>query len=584
MNYKETLNLPKTSFPMKANLPKREPEIQQAWKEMDVYGKMVEARRGAPSFILHDGPPYANGDIHLGTALNKILKDIIIKHRTMQGFLAPYVPGWDCHGQPIEHEVEKNLGLEKEGLDIMEVRKRCHEYAMRFVDRQSGQFQRLGILGDFDEPYLTLRHAYEATNIRVFAQLYENGLIYRGRKPIHWCPNCRTALAEAEIEYDDKTSHSIYVKFPVLEGLEGVPEDAGDVSMLIWTTTPWTLPANVAIAVHPEMDYALVWAGGESLIVGEPLLENVMEAIGVEGHNKLRSWKGSELVDVLTRHPWETRPSRVVTAEYVDFEVGTGMVHIAPGHGYEDYQVGLEFDLPMPMPVDDEGKFTDEVPLFAGQFIQDANQNIMQDLEERKLLLARVDIEHQYPHCWRCKKPVIFRATPQWFIAVDWNANGGTLRELAIKSLDRVEWIPGWNYKRMLGMLQMRPDWCISRQRSWGVPIPVFYCGDCGYEVINAGTLESIASIIEAKGSDSWFLLEPEEILGGSEPCSQCGSERLVKGHRHPGRMVRIGNKPRGGIETEGEPLMAGRPLPRRKRPASRLVPDFTAHCRWNIG
>lgn len=530
MNYKETLNLPKTDFPMRADLPKREPLIQGAWRDMDVYKKMIEARRGAPSFILHDGPPYANGDIHLGTALNKILKDIIIKYRTMQGFLAPYVPGWDCHGQPIEHEVEKKMGLEREQLDIMDIRRRCYEYAMLFVERQSGQFQRLGVLGDFANPYLTLRPAYEATNIRMFARLYEKGLIYRGRKPIHWCPRCKTALAEAEIEYAEKTSPSIYVKFPVLEGLKDIPAGAGDVSMVIWTTTPWTLPANVAIALHPEMDYALVKVGGEALIIGETLLMSVMQDLGIEDYEKLRTYRGRDLVGILTRHPWEERPTRVVSAEYVDFEVGTGAVHIAPGHGYEDYQVGLEFDLPMPMPVDDEGRFTSEAPLFAGQFIQDANLSILDNLEKRGLLLAMREVTHPYPHCWRCKKPVIFRATPQWFIAVDLAYGGRTLRQRAIESLDRVEWIPGWNYKRMLGMLEMRPDWCISRQRSWGVPIPVFYCDDCGGEVVNADTLRRIAELIGERGSDSWFLLTPGEILGESATCGECGSGSLRKG------------------------------------------------------
>jgi isoleucyl-tRNA synthetase len=530
MNYKETLNLPKTDFPMKADLPKREPLIQGAWRDMDVYKKMVEARRDAPSFILHDGPPYANGDIHLGTALNKILKDIIIKYRTMQGFLAPYVPGWDCHGLPTEHEVEKRMDQERGQLDIMDIRRRCHEYAMRFVERQSGQFQRLGVLGDFANPYLTLQPAYEATTIRMFARLYEKGLIYRGLKPIHWCSNCMTALAEAEIEYAEKTSSSIYVKFPVLEGLEGVPAGAGDVSMVIWTTTPWTLPANVAIALHPEMEYALVKVGDEALIIGETLLVNVMQDLGIEKYEKLRTYRGRDLVGILTRHPWEERPTRVVSAEYVDFEVGTGAVHIAPGHGYEDYQVGLEFDLPMPMPVDDEGKFTSEAPLFAGQFIQDANLSILDDLEKRGLLLAMREVTHPYPHCWRCKKPVIFRATPQWFIAVDLAYGGKSLRERAVESLDRVEWIPGWNYKRILGMLEMRPDWCISRQRSWGVPIPVFYCDDCGTEVVNADSLRRIAKLIGERGSDSWFLLTPGEMLGESGTCGKCGSGSLRKG------------------------------------------------------
>lgn len=530
MNYKETLNLPKTTFPMKADLPKREPQIQGVWEEMGLYRKMVENRQGAPSFILHDGPPYANGDIHLGTALNKILKDILIKHRTMQGYHAPYVPGWDCHGQPIEHEVEKRLGKERERLDVMDIRSRCYEYAMQFVDRQSKQFERLGVLGDFENPYLTLRHAYEATDIRMFARLHAKGLIYRGRKPIHWCPHCKTALAEAEIEYGEKVSPTVYVKFPVLEGLEQLLEDPGKVSLVIWTTTPWTLPANVAIALHPDMEYALVAVGQEAYIIGEPLLESAMQELSIDSYQRKATFKGSEFTGVLTSHPWEERPSRVVLAEYVTFEQGTGAVHIAPGHGYEDYQVGLEYDLPMPMPVDDEGKFTGEAPLFKGQFIEDANDSIIADLKERGLLLASREVTHPYPHCWRCKRPVIFRATPQWFIAVDSAYGGKSLRERAVESLDQVDWIPGWNYRRMLGMLELRPDWCISRQRAWGVPIPVFYCNDCGSDLVNEDTLRAVEEMIGERGSDAWFLLKPEEILGAEFSCPGCGSSDLRKG------------------------------------------------------
>jgi isoleucyl-tRNA synthetase len=531
MDYRETLNLPRTDFPMKGNLPRREPEMQAWWEQAGLYRKMQELRRGSEPFILHDGPPYANGDIHLGTALNKILKDILVKYRTMRGSLAPYVPGWDCHGQPIEHEVEKQLGGEGARADIMEIRKRCQEYAMHFVERQSSQFRRLGVLGDFENPYLTLRPEYEAANIRVFAELHEKGLVYRGRKPIHWCPRCMTALAEAEIEYAEKSSPSIYVKFPVLEGPVRFPESAGPVSLVIWTTTPWTLPANVAIALHPQMDYQLVKAGDEGLIVGEPLLERAMGEMGIGGYEKLATYRGEELAGTLTRHPWEERPSRVVTAEYVTFEQGTGAVHIAPGHGYEDYQVGLENDLPMPMPVDDEGRFTAEAPSFEGVFIEDANQLIIEDLQRQGRLLGSREMTHPYPHCWRCKRPVIFRATPQWFIAVDRPYGGGEgLRQRALGSLDEVEWIPGWNRKRMQGMLEVRPDWCISRQRAWGVPIPVFYCGACGDEVVDREFLRRVEELLGKEGSDAWFTKTPGEILGEGASCPRCGSTDLVKG------------------------------------------------------
>lgn len=530
MNYRETLNLPQTDFPMKANLSQREPEIQRFWEKSGLYKKLIERNKNGKPFILHDGPPYANGDIHLGTALNKILKDILIKYKSMRGFYAPYVPGWDCHGQPIEHEVEKRLGRERNELDVIGIRQKCYEYATHYMERQSRQFRRLGVIGDFEEPYLTLRPGYEATNIRVFATLFEKGLVYRRRKPIHWCPRCMTALAEAEIEYADKVSPSIYVRFPLEGKLGGIPTDGKRVSLVIWTTTPWTLPANVAIALHPQMNYSLVDVGDEVLIVGTPLLEGVMEDLHASDYKKLGELKGSELSGMLVVHPWEKRRSRVVTAEYVNFEQGTGAVHIAPGHGQEDYQVGLEYQLPMPMPVDDRGRFTGETPLFEGLFVEEANAKILDDLKARELLLSASEVTHSYPHCWRCKQPVIFRATPQWFIAVDKEYGGKSLRERAIESLDRVKWIPSWNYKRMLGMLQARPDWCISRQRAWGVPIPVFYCLDCGKEVISQGILERVAEVIEERGSDAWFLLTTSEMLGDLAHCLECGSSQIEKG------------------------------------------------------
>ncbi|MBN2026246.1 MAG: isoleucine--tRNA ligase [Actinobacteria bacterium] len=526
MDYRRTLNLPQADFPMKANLPKREPEIQGFWKEIDIYGRVLEATRDKPPFILHDGPPYANGDLHLGTALNKILKDIIIKYKSMSGHFCPYVPGWDCHGQPIEFNVEKMLGEEKSKLDIMEVRRRCREYALHYVERQSEQFQRLGVRGDFENPYLTLKPSYEAVNIRILAKLLEHGLVFRSRKPIHWCPRCVTALAEAELEYADKVSPSIYVAFPLLDPLPGIDDQA---AIAIWTTTPWTLPANVAIALHPQMDYVLLKTDSGNLIVGEPLLEKASADMGIGTYGVVAKLKGEQLSGMKAKHPWRDRPSTVLTSEYVTTEAGTGAVHIAPGHGQEDYQVGLEYDLPMPMPVDDLGRFTSEAPEFEGLFVDDANPRIVSDLEDKGLLLGVEDFAHSYPHCWRCKGPVIFRATPQWFVSVDRPYDGASLRRRCLDAVEDVRWVPEWNSRRMRGMLETRPDWCISRQRAWGVPIPAFYCLDCGKELFTVASLARVEQLIAAEGADAWFTKEADEILGEGFSCEGCGSVRFRK-------------------------------------------------------
>lgn len=528
MNYKETLNLPKTSFPMRGNLAKKEPEIQQYWREIGLYELLLEKYEDRPLFILHDGPPYANGDIHVGTAFNKILKDLIIKYKTMRGYKCPYVPGWDCHGQPIEHEVTKRL--DDKDISKSEIRRRCKDYAMHFVERQSEQFQRLGVLGDFKKPYLTLSSDYEVTNIEVFAELFKKGLIYRGRKPIHWCPTCVTALAEAEIEYEDKQSDSIYVKFPITDA-SGKQELVGQsASFLIWTTTPWTLPANVAIALHPSLEYSIVEVGEEALIIASDRLKQVMSEIGINKYARRGETKGVDLEGMRCAHPWFDRETVVVLANYVTLEQGTGCVHIAPGHGQEDYITGLEYDLPSPMPVDDYGFFTEEAGPFTGMSLEEANPEIVADLKEKGLLLASGKVIHTYPHCWRCKNPVIFRATPQWFIALDQRTDGGkTLREMAIDSIREVNWIPAWTVNRIESMVGSRPDWCISRQRAWGVPIPILYCLDCGETVANDTSFKAIEALISREGADAWFEREPESFLPENLTCPSCGARNFRK-------------------------------------------------------
>jgi isoleucyl-tRNA synthetase len=527
-NYKETLNLPRTEFPMKGNLARREPEIQQMWAREDLYGLILKATEGRPLFVLHDGPPYANGDIHVGTAYNKILKDVIIKYKTMRGHRCPYVPGWDCHGQPIEHEVTKRLGASE--VDKIELRARCRDYAMKFVERQAKQFQRLGVLGDFEDPYLTLTPGYEATNVEVFAELFRKGLIYRGQKPIHWCTTCVTALAEAEIEYEDKQSSSIYVRFLLADEFPPLTQTGKPVSILIWTTTPWTLPANVAIALHPTYRYAAVDTGDEVMVMAKDLVDAVMSDTGIADYTVIDTFQGPELEGLKCEHPWADWQSVIVLADYVTLEQGTGCVHTAPGHGQEDYLTGLEYDLPAPMPVDDLGFFTKEAGPFEGMSLVDANPRIIEDLERRGLLLSSSTITHQYPHCWRCKQPVVFRATPQWFVALDTGIDGGpTLREASLEAVKSVEWIPDWTINRIGSMIETRPDWCVSRQRSWGVPIPILYCLECGKELATPESFEAIRELIEREGADAWFSRDPASFLPRGSACADCGGATFEK-------------------------------------------------------
>ena len=523
MDYRKTLNLPNTDFPMKANLAQREPERLAGWQEGKYYQKLQENSRldGRPRFVLHDGPPYANGHIHMGTALNKILKDFVVRSRSQDGYWVPYVPGWDTHGLPIEQQVIKESGVNRHELSPLEFRKRCREYALRFVDIQRKDFERLGVWADWDNPYLTLHPEYEAAQIRVFGEMYRRGYIYKGLKPVYWCAHCETALAEAEIEYDDHRSDSIFVRFPVVDGKGKL--DGENTYVIIWTTTPWTLPANLAIALHPQYRYALVEANGARYIVAEELVSSVAKHVGWMEHEVVARFEGAELEGVVCRHPFIDRDSVVILADYVTLEQGTGCVHIAPGHGLEDYEVGLQYGLDVLAPVDGTGRFTAEAGKYEGLQVFAANERIIDDLRQAGDLLGHGKVDHSYPHCWRCHNPIIFRATEQWFASVE------GFREEALRSIDEVEWIPAWGKERIRGMVADRGDWCISRQRVWGVPIPIFYCTDCRHPLINESTIDAIANVFAAEGSDSWFTRTAAEILPAGTSCPECGCESFEK-------------------------------------------------------
>lgn len=518
VDYKDTVHLPKTAFPMKADLPKREPAILRRWNEMDLYGLLRKQSKGRAKIVLHDGPPYANGEIHAGTALNKILKDFIVKSKQMRGFDAPYVPGWDCHGLPIEHKVVSELGAEVKKLSQVEIRRRCRAFALKYVDIHRRGFKRLGVFGDWDRPYLTLSPEYVSSIIRNFAEMYEKGYVYKGLKPILWCMECETALAEAEVEYADRVSPSIYVKYRGIDPVPGVP---GPVDYVIWTTTPWTLPANLAICLHPDIEYCAVQAGTETYIMASLLAPVALEACGVPEFRVIRRFLGKELEGFRYRHLYNRdQTCLIILGEHVTLDAGTGCVHTAPGHGQEDYVVGARYGIAPFSPVDGKGVFTDQAGKYSGMRVFEANGLIVEDLKQSGALLKVDEVEHSYPHCWRCGSPLIFRATPQWFISLSHN----DLRQKLLNAVQEVQWVPDWGKERIASMIAQRPDWCVSRQRAWGVPIPVFYRKDTGDVVATKDTFEKVAELAASApdGIDRWFdaplsTLLPEYLADKSD-------------------------------------------------------------------
>ena len=527
VDYNSTMNLPKTDFPMRGNLPQKEPEMIKRWQDQKLYQKLMEKNEGLPLYVLHDGPPYANGDIHMGTALNKVLKDIIIKYKNMSGYKAPYIPGWDTHGLPIELKAMKKVGVENIN-SALDLRKVCKEFALHYVDVQRNEFIRLGSIGDYEHPYLTLQPKHEAEQIRIFGEMAKKDFIYKGLKPVYWCPECKTALAEAEIEYAEDPCNSIYVKFKVEDDggkLAAFNTELDKTYFVIWTTTTWTLPGNLAICLGPEYEYVAVHANGEYYIMAKELVESAMKAAKITEYTVSEaSLKGKELEYIKYRHPFIDRVSPIIVGDHVTLESGTGCVHTAPGHGVEDFEVCVNHypEIPIIVPVDGDGKLTEEAGEFCGLTTNDANKAILTKLTELNALFAVENIIHQYPHCWRCKSPIIFRATEQWFCSVD------GFKEEACKAIDSVQWIPEWGGDRIKGMVMDRSDWCISRQRTWGVPIPIFYCKHCGKPIINEESVNAIANLYEKEGSDAWYKYEAGEILPEGFKC-ECGCTEFTK-------------------------------------------------------
>ena len=522
-DYSKSLNLPNTEFPMRAGLPKKEPETLEIWEKSDLYNKMLKKNEGKPSFILHDGPPFANGDIHIGHALNKVLKDIIIKHKSMTGYNAPYIPGWDTHGLPIEKQAIKKLGINRSEVSAVEFRKVCKEFAEKYIDNQRTQFKRLGVFGKWDVPYVTLEPEYEGKQIETFCAMAKNGYIYKGLKPVIWCTDCETALAEAEIEYKDDTTNSIYVKFKVKEdnGLFGDLKDK--VYFVIWTTTTWTLPGNVAIALNGNFEYSLVKvANGDIYVLATELIDTVQSAVGFGEYEVVKTFKGRDLEKMICAHPFLDRDSLVINGDHVTLDAGTGCVHTAPGHGAEDYMACKNYDVPMIVPVDSKGVLNEHAGQFSGMYYKKSNDAIIEQLKLTESLLAIEPITHSYPFCWRCGNPIIFRAAEQWFASVD------GFKDKALEAIKNVNWIPAWGEDRISSMVAERSDWCISRQRLWGVPIPIFYCADCKKPIIDPDAIDYVAKIFGEKGTNAWFELDAKELMPDGYKCS-CGCGDFVK-------------------------------------------------------
>ena len=525
MEYKDTLNLPKTKFKMKANLAQEEPKLLEFWEEQETYKKVLEQKKNLEKYILHDGPPYANGNIHIGTAYNKILKDIIPKYKSMKGYNAHYVPGWDTHGLPIEFQVTKDMKVDLSEVDPVELRKKCTEYAKHYINVQREEFKRLGVMGEWENPYMTLNPAYEAEQIEIFKKMFLKGYIYKGLKPVYWCAHCETALAAAEIEYHDKESSSIYVKFLMKDSLKKVfPESKeGNNYVLIWTTTPWTIPGNMAVALNPDIEYSLVNTEKGNLLLASTLVEKVMKEIGIADYKIIGEVKGKLLEGLKCKHPIVDRDSIIVLGGYVLLDEGTGCVHTAPGHGQEDYETGVKYKIPIFTTLDSQGKFNQGGGKFKGLTYKEGNTAVIEELTKNGALLKVGKIMHSYPHCWRCKNPVVFRATEQWFVNIE------AFRDLALKEIEKVQFIPDWGKEKIYGMVENRTDWCISRQRVWGVPIPVFYCKGCGEIIVNEETINSVKKLFLEKGSDSWFALSAQEILPKDYQCPHCQGKDFEK-------------------------------------------------------